>query len=139
MPPKIHTTNYFDAFIGVAEDCPALSGEIPPRAEPPSIASLQFELLHHHPYTQTSDDVLFEAFAKKNGVSKKDLAKQRAVFFSKGQPCFRASPLTKRYGWGIHSDAQGKIAMYPVGSPEYVKFSKDKNLKQLKAMRSKRA
>jgi hypothetical protein len=139
MPPKIHTTNYFDAFIGIAEDCPTVSGEIPPRAETPSIASLQFEFLHDRPYIHTSDDVLFGTFAKKNGIPKKDLAKQRAAFFSKGQPCFRASPLTKRYGWGIHADSQGKIAMYPMGSPEYAKFSKDKKLKQLKAMRSKRA
>ncbi|HWV72688.1 MAG TPA: DUF6157 family protein [Pseudosphingobacterium sp.] len=26
---KTHTTNYFDTFIQVAEDCPVASGEVP--------------------------------------------------------------------------------------------------------------
>ena len=26
---KLHTTNYYDTFIAVAEDCPAVSGETP--------------------------------------------------------------------------------------------------------------
>jgi len=45
---------------------------------------------------------------------------------------------TKRYGWGVHSDSNGRIALYAVESDEYAKLSKDKNLKHLKAMRSKR-
>lgn len=65
--------------------------------------------------------------------------KEKTKFFSKGQACFRASPLTKRYGWGVHSNAEGKIALYAVGSEEYQKLSEDQALKHLKAMRSKRA
>ncbi|MEJ7677002.1 MAG: DUF6157 family protein [Segetibacter sp.] len=59
-------------------------------------------------------------------------------FFSKGQPCFRSSPLPKRYGWGVHSDHEGKMAIFAVESDEYKNFLKDKNLKHLKAMRTKR-
>jgi hypothetical protein len=47
--------------------------------------------------------------------------------------------LTKRYGWGIHNNTEGKIALYGVGSIEYQKFKDDKNLKIVKAMRSKKA
>ena len=66
---------------------------------------------------------------KRKGISRKD-------FFSKGQACFRASPLTKRYGWGVHSDSEGKIAIYPVESKEYKKLAGDENLTHLRAMRS---
>jgi hypothetical protein len=50
-----------------------------------------------------------------------------------------SSPLTKRYGWGVHSNAKGKIAIYPLGSAEYKKHAKNGKLKYLKAMRSSKA
>lgn len=139
MPSKIHSTDYVDTFIEVAEDCPATTGEVPPQAEPATVAGLQYALLHGHPYERTSDDVVFTVFAQRNGIPKKDFAKRRTEFFSKGQPCLRSSPLTKRYGWGVHSDANGRIAIYPLGSKEYVRLSRDAGVKHLKAMRSKRA
>ncbi|MDO1498887.1 DUF6157 family protein [Winogradskyella maritima] len=66
-----------------------------------------------------------------------DMTAERKKFFSKGKPCFRASPLTKKYGFGIHSDTGGKVAMFPMESEEYEKFIKRKDLKVVKAMRSK--
>ncbi len=69
-------------------------------------------MLVEHPYEFTSDDVLFTTFAIRKEIPENEWAEQRAIFFSKGQPCFRASPLTKRYGWGIHSDAEGKVALF---------------------------
>jgi hypothetical protein len=95
-------------------------------------------MIAHHPYQYTSDDVLFRVYATKNQVTKAELSKAREEFFSKGQACLRASPLTKRYGWGVHSDAKGKVAIYPVESADYKKFSKDKSLTHVKAMRSKK-
>lgn len=55
-----------------------------------------------------------------------------------GQPCLRSSPLAKRYGWGFHYDAEGRVALVPVGSPEYEAFVTDDSLTVVKAMRSKR-
>lgn len=63
---------------------------------------------------------------------------EREKFFSKGQACFRASPLTKRYGFGVHSDDEGKIALYGIETKEYAKFVKDKTVKKVRAMRSKK-
>ncbi|MDR0489009.1 MAG: DUF6157 family protein [Propionibacteriaceae bacterium] len=126
------TTNYINAFIAVAEDCPVSSSEIPPSKQPPSAAQIAFEMLNDHPYEFTSDDVLYAAQGEPKGMS-------RELFFSRPQPCFRSSPLTKRYGWGIHSNAEGKIALVNLGSDEYEKFEKDTGLRQLKGMRSKRA
>ena len=134
------TTNYFNTLIEVAEDCSATSGEIPPiRGTKKSVANLQYEMLNGHPYELSSDDVLFTVFATKKEIPQEELATQREIFFSKGQPCFRASPLTKRYGWGIHSNEDGKIAMFAVDSIEYRQLVADESVTKKKAMRSKRA
>lgn len=136
---KAHTTNYYDTFIEVAEDCPVSVGTVPPANEDnPSIASLQFQLLRRNPYLFTSDEVLFAVFARRKGITEHEREEQRQVFFSKGQPCFRASPLGKSYGWGIHSNEEGKIALYAMESPIYQKLLADDSIKKLKAMRSKR-
>jgi hypothetical protein len=133
------TTNYYNTFIEVADDCPVKIAEVPPqKGDDKTIANIQFEMIGGSPYQYTSDDILFSVYAIKNKISGKDLQQEREKFFSKGQPCFRSSPLTKRYGWGVHSDSEGKIAIYPVESDQYKKLSEDKNLKCIKAMRSKR-
>jgi hypothetical protein len=135
----MHTTNYFNTFIEVAEDCPTSSAEIPPlKSSGKTVANLAFEMVIENPYKFSSDDVLFSIFATKNEISQAKFTAEREKFFSKGQPCFRASPLGKRYGWGVHSDAVGKIAIYAVESDEYKKFAADKDLKHVKAMRSKK-
>jgi Family of unknown function (DUF6157) len=78
---------------------------------------------------------LFEVFALKNDLTESELENAREQFFSKGQPCFRASPLTKRYGWGVHNDKEGKIALFGLESEEYQKFIKNNELKVVKAMK----
>ena len=133
---KIHTTNYENTFIEVADDSPAMSGEVPPmKGDAKSVAKIQFELVSKNPYKFTSDDVLFQVYAERKDLMESELEEAREQFFSKGQACMRASPLTKRYGWGIHSDQNGKIAMYGLGTDEYKKF-KEKSGKVVKAMKS---
>ena len=134
---KVHTTNYETAFIAIAEDCPASTGEVPPiKGDKKSIANIQFDILKKSPYKYTSDDVLFQVFAEKNDLTETELAEARAAYFSKGQACFRASPLTKRYGWGVHHNEEGKIAIYGCESPEYEQLMNDDSIKVYKAMRS---
>ena len=134
---KTHTTNYFNTFIGVAQDCTANRGEVPPtKGDNKTVANIQFETIIKNPYKFSSDDVLFQVFAIKNDLSESELEKTKEDFFSKGQPCFRASPLTKRYGWGVHNDENGKMAIYGVESTEYEKYSNDKTLKLVNAMKS---
>jgi Family of unknown function (DUF6157) len=134
---KPHTTNYTDTFIEVADDCPAVNGEIPPsKGDTKTVAELQFEMVSKNPYKFTSDDVLFQVYATRNDLAKSEYKKAREQFFSKGQPCFRASPLTKRYGWGVHNDKDGKIAIYGCDSTQYKKLSKDKAIKTVKAMKT---
>jgi hypothetical protein len=137
---QLHTTNYTNTFIEVAEDCPATMGEVPPvKGTDKTIANMQFDMMIEDPYQYTSDDVIFHCYAQKNNISKRDLAEAREIFFSKGQPCMRSSPLTKRYGFGVHSNEEGKVALYAIETKEYKQLAKDKKLKVVKAMRSKRA
>lgn len=134
---KTHTTNYETAFIAIADDCPASTGEVPlMKGDKKSIANMQFEILKKNPYKYTSDDVLFQVFAEKNDLTEAELTEARAAYFSKGQACFRASPLTKRYGWGVHHNEEGKIAIYGCESPEYEQLMNDGSIKIYKAMRS---
>lgn len=126
-----HSTNYFDTFIEVAEDCPVTQAEAPPDKDPKSAARITFEMLDGHPYEFTSDEVLYGANGARRGLSTQE-------FFSKGQPCMRSSPLTKRYGWGVHSDAGGRLALVAMESPEYAQFIEAAGLRHLKGMRSTR-
>jgi hypothetical protein len=136
---NMHTTNYTNTFIAVADDCPVSVAEIPAaKAGKHTNASFQFEMMNRHPYQYDSDDVVFAVYAEKNELTENEKPAARKLFFSKGQPCLRSSPLTKRYGWGVHSNETGKVALYAVESREYQKLLKDQTLKQIKGMRSKK-
>lgn len=133
---KIHSTNYFNTFIEVAEDTKADKGIIPPSKEPKTNAEMQYDLISKKPYKFTSDDVFFLIYAEKNDLTLEEHTQAREQFFSKGQPCFRASPLTKTYGFGVHSNDEGKIAIFGMETKEYQQFIEDTKIKKLKAMKS---
>ncbi|MBE9586762.1 hypothetical protein IM792_20095 [Mucilaginibacter sp. JRF] len=136
----MHTTNYYDTFIQVADDCPVTLAEVPPvKGDSKTVANIQFDMMAQHPYEFTSDDVIFGAYAIKNNISNTEKLTEREKYFSKGQACLRSSTLAKRYGWGIHNNADGKVAVFGLGSDEYEQLAQNKQLKQVKAMRSKRA
>jgi hypothetical protein len=132
----VHTTNYTSAFIAVADDCRAAAGTVPPEKAEPTLARMQFELLHEHPYQYTSDELLFSIYAARRRIPESECEAARAAFFAQGQPCLRSSPLAKTYGWGFHFDQQSRIAIYPLGSDDYERLRSDRSLRQLKAMRS---
>jgi len=132
MATHEHTTNYPSSFIAVAEDCPAHTGVVPPDKTPPTAARLEYDMVINCPYRFTSDQVIYEANGRAKGLSREE-------FFEHGRPCLRSSALTKRHGWGVHSDALGRIALYAVDSAEYARWSADPTLHQLRALRSHHA
>jgi hypothetical protein len=115
----VHTTNYVNTFITVAPDTAARSATVPPARAVPSVAERTFHLIAEHPRELTSDDVLFTVWADRRGVAESDRGAARADFFSRGQACLRSSDLVKRYGWGVYSDADGRVTLVPLGSAEY--------------------
>ena len=135
----MHSINYYNTFIEIAEDSPTNKGEMPPlRGEKKTIANYQFDMLYENPYKYDSDDVLFGVFAKRQNLEEHELEEQREHFFSKGRPCFRASPLTQKFGWGVHANEEGKIAICGAETKEYKEFVENGAINKVKAMRSKR-
>lgn len=132
-----HTTNYTNTFIEVAEDCITKKGIEPPlKEEKKSVARMQYEFIKFNPYKYTSDELIFKIHAIRNQISDEQKDIEREQFFSKGQPCMRASDLAKKYGWGIHYDENSKMAIYAVDSNEYPQFKNNPDIDHKKAMRS---
>ena len=100
---------------------------------------LEYELLAAHPYEYTEADVAFETYARLHGIPVEERAKARDGFTSKGHPRLRVSALAKRYGWGIHVNAEGKVALVAVESPDYQRLLRDPHVRKVKAFRSRRA
>jgi hypothetical protein len=131
------TTNYINTLIEPAEDCKVSQSTIPPeRGGKATVATMQYAMLSGHPYEYDSDDVLFSVYADRNGIAHTE--ESRAAYFSKGQPCFRASPLTKQFGWCVHSDSTGRIALIEAGSAEHQRLAADASVKKIRAMRNAR-
>lgn len=132
---KTHTTNYFNILIEVAEDTKVNCGTIPPAKDKKTVAQMQYELLDGNPYKYSSDDVLFLVYAERNNIPQDEYPEAREQFFSKGQPCMRTSPLTKNYGFGIHCNGEGKIALFGMETKEYQQLLADTTVKKIKAMK----
>jgi len=135
--------SYSNVFIKVAEDCPASRSAVPvAKRDAVPAHVVQYELLTTHPYRYGHEDLVYAVYVRQKGISGEVLATDadaiRAELFSKGHPCLRASSLTKRYGFGAHYDEAGKIALYPVESPEYEQFMQDESVRKLPAMRNKK-
>ncbi|MFG1826085.1 DUF6157 family protein [Microbispora bryophytorum] len=146
--------NYYSTLIAVADDCPVTAAEVPvARGGKPTVASLQYELISGAPYGLTQEDVLFETWLRRQDLPADLPAERRAElrkeFFSRSQACLRASPLPKRYGWGLLFDPDGRIALCPMESEEYrrladgasrgVRTGEGGGVRVLKAMRSRRS
>lgn len=132
------TTNYHSTLIAVAEDCTATVAGRPPTRVTPTIAELQHDLIAASPYELTSDDVLFEVHARRTEARPEDRERLRAEFFAQERACLRASPLPKRYGWGIHHDEHGRVALVAVESERYRELEADPDVRVVRALRSGR-
>jgi hypothetical protein len=132
--------NYYDTLIEVADDCLATEAQVPQtRGGKKTKAVVEYELLVKHPYTYTEEDIAFEVYAVLHDIPKGKRPTEREKFLSKGHPHLRVSALAKRYGWGIYNDADGKVALVAVESPEYKRLMKDPRTTKVKAFRSTRA
>jgi hypothetical protein len=129
-----------NTFVLVAPDCPVREAVVPTQsASGPTVASLQHRFLSEQPYTLTLEDLIFRTHVERSGFSSSE-AETRAQLFSRSHPCMRASPLPKRYGWGVHHDAEGRMVLFPMQSEEYARFARgeESGVEIVPAMRSKR-
>lgn len=110
----------------------------PPENAKPTITRLQFEMVMEAPYEFTAEDMIFAASGAGQAVADlpdEEHSEATAAYFAKPQAFLRTSPLPKQYGWGIHHDEQGRVALFAVGSPVYRDFAADPELKQIKALK----
>jgi hypothetical protein len=135
-----HTTNYENTLIATSDDVGTERGTVPPyKEESPSIAWRTWAMIDAAPYRYTSDDVIFSVWAERKGIPEAERAAARAEFFSKGQACLRASDLGKKYGWGVHSDEDGRIALYGMETETYRQLVDDPNVAKTRAMKRSRS
>ena len=135
-----------DTFVLVAADCPVAAAVVPAaKGAKLTVPVIQYELLTARPYRLTHEDLIFETHVRRLGLSKVEArgraAEIRAGLFGKPQACMRASALPKTYGWGVHYDGRGRLALYAVESEAYRRFAAGavEGVKVVPAMRSKRA
>ncbi len=135
--------NPTNQFIEIAPDSPVRTAVVPQdKADKRSIATIEYELLSNKPYGYTLEELKFATHVQHKQISSAELKAHRQrlwdEYFAKPYACMRASPLTKRYGWGAHYDKNGKIAIYAVESKKYQQFVQDDGMQKYFAMRSKR-
>ncbi|MER5997034.1 DUF6157 family protein [Nonomuraea angiospora] len=103
---------------------------------------LQYELLRERPFELTQEDALFLSWLmRRPGFEDRtddEVSVLRDAFFAKDQPCLRASPLPKKYGFGLLADAEGRLTLCPMESEEYKAGLEDGEVTVLKALRSSR-
>jgi len=113
---------YHRTLIAVADDCPVDASVVPDGAKR-TVAAVQYAMLAAEPYRLTQEDVLFLTWVHRRPdaeeLDENELAALRDEFFSRSRACLRASPLPKRYGFGLLFDDEGRIALCPMESAEY--------------------
>ena len=130
----------FDTFIEVAEDCVAVRAEVPPaRGGRATKALIEYELLAGEPHALTEEEVAFRTRVVMRDIPERDWPAERERFLSQEKPRLRVSALAERYGWGIHVDSRGRVALVPVESADYQRLAADPALRHVRAFRSKRA
>ncbi len=108
----MENVDYTSTFLTVAPDTTAVAGVEPSGT---TVAAATFRLIAEQPYALRSSDVIFRVWAQRHDASPEDWD----TFYATPRACLRSSDLGKRYGWGIHADADGRLALFAVGSAEY--------------------
>ncbi len=116
----MESVDYTDTFIAVAPDTAATCGVVPvPRAQGPTVASASYGLVAPHPYRYRSSEVIFTVWADRQGIPTEERDVAWVDYFAKPRACLRASDLGKRFGWAVHADEAGRIALHGLGTAEY--------------------
>lgn len=128
---QVAARNYYETFIQVAADCPVSEAVVPSSTRPQrTIPQIEYDLLVRHPYEYMQEEFLFAVHTQRLGLSKEEVASQREVlwkqFFIKSRACLRTSVLPKKFGWGFHFDAKGRVALVAMESELYEELSSGK-------------
>jgi Family of unknown function (DUF6157) len=127
---------YENAFITLARDCPVAAGFVPRKAM--SIAGLEHALLIGDPYKHNASDLILAVHRRHKHVGDAEVDEFKAFLFAKSHVCMRLSMLPKRWGWGVHYNEQGRMALYGAETEEYQQFATRPDLRVMAARPSRR-
>ena len=115
-----------EVLIKVAEDTPVDHAIDPPdRDLNKSIARITFEVLIENPYRYSEMELFNEVhFVRRN---RRDL---KINSYS-----IKRSRLCQEFGWGIHRNKEGKLALIAMDSDKYQKLNR--NIKTMRSYRKK--
>ncbi|MCB0054185.1 MAG: hypothetical protein KDE24_32085 [Caldilinea sp.] len=118
----------WEELIMIASDSESTHAIVPPAHEPKTIYRIGYEVLTEHPYQFAEAEFQHEVHIERRG--RPDLRIEKYSI--------RRSPLVKRFGWGIHRDANGKLALVACDSEEYQRLLADPNVKKTPGFRTAR-
>jgi len=105
-----------EELIEVAEDCNEKYAKEPPDGNPKTIKRIEYELLFANPYGYTER----ELFHQVHYVNRGKLHLKIDAYNIK------RCPLVQSYGWGIHRNKEGKLALVAIESNRYKEYKKPK-------------
>ena len=116
-----------EELIVIAQDSPAMRSEEPPdNGATKTISRVQYEVLAENPYKFSEREFYHEVHVVRRGRS--DLRIENYNI--------KRLALVKRYGWGIHRNSDGKLALVVCESNRYRELLADSLVKKTKAYRN---
>ena len=115
-----------EELIKISDDSPTEKSLKPENEN--SVEGIKFDVLINHPYKYTEIEFFKEVHFNRRG--KKHLKLETYSLKRLG--------LAKRYGWGVHIDADKKIAIVPCESEKYNNLLTDPKVKKSNAYRNKK-
>jgi uncharacterized protein DUF6157 len=135
-----------DTFVLLAPDSPTKVAIVPKtKGDKRPIHLIQYELLTARPYELTLEELIFAVHVERAGLAVTEVKRRKAEIwaelFSRSHACMRASALPKKFGWGVHYDSRGKLALFAAESADYRRFASGKvcGVTLVAALRTKRA
>ena len=98
-------------LILISEDAESRVSIIPPEGD--TIARIAYEVLISNPYQFTEAEYHHEVH-----ITRRNRPDLNISSYS-----IKRSPLLQKFGWGVHRDVNGRLALVPAESEEYQNFS----------------
>jgi hypothetical protein len=116
-----------EELIEIASDSPAIRGEEPPDSGTrKSIARISYEVLAENPYRFNEREFYHEVHVVRRGRPHLKIENYN----------IKRLALVKSYGWGIHRNSDGKLALVACESNRYKELQADPRVKRTKAYRN---
>ena len=111
----------------VSEDCPVKKGTPPVSRKADAIAIIYYEELITNPYKYTYDELKHQVHIVRRGKKNGELKLENYLI--------RRNQLVRDWGWGIHIDRNGKLALVGSETSKYKQLVNDPTVEKKRAYR----